>query len=409
MFAQKLKQKSKSLIMKKIFTLLFALVYLTVINLSAQTPLTLTQSNFGKIGTYNQNYTNGLSTITYGGTSYVLNYDTAALVSNGALAYPVATDAFFTPYCDAYYAGTTTAKNFYYYTDFYFSTNANEYGENAIHIPAQGYSETAVTGGANDSIIFPDQKYILNQARTVVKFPATIGYYNKSVSKREAQFNVTVAAYMLNHTPAWHVNYIHREDSILGWGKMRIYTATGPSIYYDVLSMFSIQYQIDSFFLGSRYSVAPAALTNAFGVTQGEHVNDRNRIYYFRANRAQPLLLATLDSALTTFTGLYFDADNITTATGIDDVANAKYSTLLFPNPANQNQISLQFIGKNVSSVNYTITNISGKVIATNSASINNNVLQVNFDNSVVNGMYFINVTDDKNNSIAAEQFSVQR
>ncbi|MEY2829413.1 MAG: hypothetical protein RIQ33_1271 [Bacteroidota bacterium] len=395
--------------MKKIFTLFTVFILSMVYATFAQTPLTLTQSNFGKIGTYNQNYTSNLSTITFGSTNYVLNYDTATLLSNGALAYPTATDAFFTPHCDAYYEGTTTAKNFFYYTNFYFSTNANEYGENAIHIPAQGYSETAVTGGVNDSIIFPDQKYILNQARTVVKFPATIGYYNKSVSKREAQFNITVAAYMLNHTPAWHVNYIHREDTILGWGKMRIYTATGPSIYYDVLSMLSVQYQIDSFFLGSRYSVAPAALTNAFGVSQGQHVNDRNRIYYLRANRAQPLMLAILDSALTTFNGLYFDGDNITTATGVENVTDAKYSTLLFPNPANQNQINLQFIGKTISSANYTITDISGKVIAANTASLNNNVLQVNFDNSVINGMYFINVTDDKNNSIAAEQFSVQR
>ena len=205
--------------MKKTFTLFTFLMLIVCGKNFAQSALTFTQNNFGKIGTYNQNFTTSLSTVKFAGANYLLNYDTAMLTSNGALMYTTATDAFFTPHCDAYFAGTTVSKNFYYNTNFYYTTNANEYSENGIHIPAQGYSETAVTGGANDSIIFPDQKYILNQSRTIVKFPATIGYRNFSDSKRTAQFNINVAAYSLNHTPAWHVSDIYRQDTILGWGK----------------------------------------------------------------------------------------------------------------------------------------------------------------------------------------------
>ena len=190
---------------------------------------------------------------------------------------------------------------------------------------------------------------------------------------------------------------------------MRIYTAAGPSIYYDVLSMLSVQYSIDSFFLGTRYTVAPAPLTAAFGVSQGQHVNDKNRIYYFRANRAAPLMLVTLDSAMTGFTGIYFDADNITTATGIEGVGKKNYSTFIFPNPS-AGKFNIQFIGKDLSEVNYSILDVSGKTmqIGTN-VKMNNNALEIKLDEHLTNGMYFIHLTNLSNESIATEEFNLVR
>jgi hypothetical protein len=394
--------------MKKIFTLLSAFVCLAIVNLYAQTPLVLTQSNFGKLSTYNQSSPTNLSTITFAGANLNYDYDSLLLSPVGTLVYQPATDPFFASKCDVYYEGILAAKNFYYYANYYFTTNAIEHSENGIHIPYQGTSQTAVTGGANDSIIFYDQKILLSQPRTILKFPASVGYRNTVKSRRAINFDITVGAYGLNHAPAQHVSTLYREDTIVGWGKMRIHTANGPSIYYDVLSMFSMQHNIDSFYLNGM--PAPTTLLNAFGEQQGQHTNDKNRIYYFRANRAQTLMLVTLDSALTAFTGVYFDADSIKLASGVEQAINKNdFASFLYPNPSNGAEINLQFINTNIASANYVITDISGKIVASNYQSLNNNLLKINLSKSITNGIYFIHVTDDKNNSIAAEQFSVQQ
>jgi len=391
--------------MKKLFTLFAAALFMQYSN--AQTPLTLTQSNFGKIGTYNVSTTTKLSTVTFAGTNYTLNYDTAVLTPNGTLSYPTATDAYFSSSCDAYSSGMLNAKNFGYSVDYYYSTNASSYSENGLHVLAQGYSEASVTGGANDSIIFAEQKMLFTQPRTILKFPATMGYKNSSVCRRAINFTITVAAAGLNHAPAQHVSTVYRQDTITGWGQMRIYTTTGKSIYYPVLSMLSKQYNIDSFYLNG--SPAPTSLLNAFGEKQGEHTNDNNRIYYFRANRAQPLLLVNLDSAMTSFTNLTFDGDNITKATGVNELEAGSWSTILFPNPS-KGSFNIRFIGKHPETINYTICDFSGRLIQSGSQlKLNNNELALEMRSALPNGNYFLKITDQNNSVIATETLSLLR
>lgn len=292
--------------------------------------LTLDVSNFPPIKTYRVSSTNDLGSLPFAGENMQIFLDTTATSSAGQISYEKVSDDFFMKDCDAYSVGSMNVNGLTYNVNYYFSTNQNGFHENGIYIPAQAYSQGALTGNNKDSIIFEEQKYILTQPREILQFPVSAGYFNESVSRRVAKFKIHIPAYGLNYAPAQHVANVVRQDTVTGWGKMRVYTPSGPSPAYDVLVLFSLQHQIDSFYLNGN--PAPGTLLTAFGQKQGQRTNVRNRIYYYRANRSAPLLLANLNEDVTAFTSLFFDADSLSqpSATGEFD---ASFITTLFPNP----------------------------------------------------------------------------
>jgi hypothetical protein len=387
--------------MKKIITLLSCLALLQY---NAKAQITLTQSNFGKLSTYNVRTTNAINTIEYAGSNLYFRYDTIATSPAGQVSYNIPTDPFFTSMCDAYYPAQMVLGGFYYDIDYYFSTTAASYSQNAIRVPQQGYNITAATGGATDSLKFPEQKYILPVGREILKFPATAGYKNINDSRRAVNFNISVAAYGLNNAPAQHVAHVLRNDTITGWGKMRVYTPNGGSKPYDILIMLSQQQQVDSFYLAG--APAPTALLTAFGQTQGQITNVNNRIYYFRENRAAPLMLVFLNNDLSAFTGIDIDADSLALPTSIDDLSKENYTTIVYPNPANTS-INIDVINTTITEATYTIIDFAGKVVAKANANKNGNRGYTISTDNIPNGNYNL-IINGKNNIIASEQISIQ-
>lgn len=367
--------------------------------------LSLDVSNFPPIKTYRVSSTNDLGSLPFAGENMQIFLDTTATSPAGQISYEKVSDDFFKKDCDAYSVGSMNVNGLTYNINYYFSTNQNGFHENGIYIPAQAYSQGALTGNNKDSIIFEEQKYILTQPREILQFPVSAGYFNESVSRRVAKFKIHIPAYGLNYAPAQHVANVVRQDTVTGWGKMRVYTPSGPSPAYDVLVLFSLQHQIDSFYLNGN--PAPGTLLTAFGQKQGQRTNVRNRIYYYRANRSAPLLLANLNEDVTAFTSLFFDADSLQAPSLVNDVEKNLVTTL-FPNPGRE-LIQYQILGiKLDEGTSFRIVDITGKEV-TPVCQLDRNPSGITADISALpNGLYTIS-TVKAGLQMTHDTFIVQR
>lgn len=392
--------------MQKFSRLLLVAVLLSVGISRAQ--ITLTQNNLGKLSTYNYLDGMGVPGVSYQGSNLTWDWGSVNMPAKGTWDYPTVSDPFFATQSDVFYEGSHVVSGLTYLADYYYVTNANFYGENGIHIPAQGYSQTSITGGANDSIIFPEQKYLYNQSREIIHFPMSTGYTNSTDCKRAINFNITVASYGLNNAPAQNVFHTYRNDTVVGYGKMRVKSAAGTSKYYDVLVLKSWQYTTDSFYLGGM--PAPSALLSAFGVTQGMVSNTSNRLYFFRENRAQALATVSYGSnPFTTYSGIDVDADMLDFPTTLNDQAEESGFSLVYPNPCSGNKVQYLPLNGKQSLHSYTILDMQGRLIKSGNLNASTRTHQIEFPSEAVNGIYHIRIFDVHSNLADQQTITLQR
>jgi hypothetical protein len=397
----------KLMIMKNKITLL-SMLTCTIMSIKAQGPITLTAENFPPLTTYKTLDGMNIETFPFGNVPETWDFGNVSMPFLETLAYPTATDPFFST-SDSYRSASRTALGAILDVEYYWTKNAEFFGENGWKIYQNTTSLVDYTGNANDFVSYPLQKQLFDVSREILRFPVTYGYTNSSDSRRVTNFNLTINAYGINNTPGQLVTHLHRHDTIVGYGKMRVYTPQGPSVYYDVLAMKSWQYELDSFYLGG--SPAPPALLTAFGLTQNANdVSDKiNRLYFYRENNSAPFMLVNFESnPFDFYTGIFVHGDNLSLASA-EELSKESYQVFIYPNPSNGKNITLEFFGKQVNEVNYIITDITGKLVKeVKNHLLQNNKLNLDFGSSIEAGSYFVNITNKEGNVIASEKIQLQ-
>lgn len=373
-----------------------------------QTPITLTQANYPIFTQFDQRQP---SSITNPNVAANQTWDYGSV--GGTLAtpsvYTLETDPFYTA------AGIDVWNNgFVYMTPslgynvaWEYDFNANGVDEAGIYVYPQAYDLAGLTGSTNDSIFYPLQAYIFTSPRRILKFPCTYNDSWNSVSRREVNFVMNVPAFGLNYAQAKHIFTVTKQDTIKAWGKMRLYTTGGPSIYYDVIMNKIKQTTIDSFYLGG--SPAPAALLSGFGVSQGQ-TTVSNRYIFYRENYSTPMAVFNYGSNnYTTPSSVFLEAANLqTSGTSIEEVDIA-HAALFFPNPTNSGLINVQFVGLNLPQVNYAVIDLQGKVVQSGSTNMNEGNISIALNAGLANGMYHVQINDNSKGMIASEQIVVNR
>jgi hypothetical protein len=286
--------------------------------------------------------------------------------------------------------------------------NSNGVFDSGLNVPYQAYSLAAFTGNNADSLVFPLQDYLVNSPRVLMHFPFTANSSWKSSSPRISNFNLTLTALGFTHVPGQHRYNLVRNDSIVGWGKLSVYTPTGPSIRYDVLMDKIEQYATDSFFLNGV--PAPALFLNSFGVTQGQHTGDQYSYNFYRKGTYAYLMriFYASDKTYTTINAAYENSDDL--LTGVNNASAISYSSLVFPNPSNGGEINIKLIGKNISTATYTIADLSGRTVQQGLVTMQGGgLMQVRLNSQLANGNYFIMVNDEMLKEVVKEEISVQR
>lgn len=286
--------------------------------------------------------------------------------------------------------------------------NSNNVSQKGLYVYPQAYTLSNFTGSSADSIVFPVQGYILPTSRTIMQFPYTANSAWKSSSRHAVDFNLTVTSSGLNKTPGKHVFYLHEQDTVVGWGKMTVYTASGNSLPSDVLMLQSSFYAIDSFYLAG--SPAPAPLMTAFGISQGQKTGANYAYNFYRKGSYGYFMRANFgtDNTFSTMSSAFIATDNVF-ATDIDD-EKPLYATMLFPNPANTAQLNIKVIGKEVELSHFTITDIVGRIVQEGTTQpFSNGITQLTLSDNLPNATYFIQVTDSENHAVVREKFEILR
>ncbi len=324
------------------------------------------------------------------------------------LDYAVETDAFFTAAgCNRGLTGQDKHLNanlVYYYAPKYDFNSSGIY-EKGIDIAEQLYDISIYTGSAGDSFKVDEQRHILSTPSIIREYPITLGSSWSSVSRRITNFKLTIADAGMSNTPCTHVYYAHRSDTVVGWGKMKVYTASGPSAEYDVLMDKITDYMVDSFYVGS--SPAPAALLSGFGLSQGQKTDAANR-YMFLIKGTFSYLASIVyydDMTFTTVGAININKSDLPAS--VSSVEGGTYTTVLFPNPANGNEVNLMINGP-VKADSYSITDMQGRVVEQGSADMRQNILHVSYSAGLPAGQYMLTVNSG-NSRIASETFTVVR
>ncbi len=397
--------------MKRIFTFLIIVVITRVA--ICQTPITITAQDIpiptspfiiDEIALLNPPNPSEGSNQTWNYSAYFANN----LFANN---YIVETDPYFTDKgVDLYLDGSKAFnQQFYYNIANEYDLNDGGFDDVAMYVYPQAYGLANFTGNPKDTLAMPVQAMFYTNPRPILKFPCTANSSWSSDTRRAVDFYLTVAAFNLNKIACQHIFHSIRKDTIAGWGKMKVYTPNGPSKSYDVLMSKTVNYAIDSFFVGG--APAPKPLLDGFSVSQGQISDESYSINFYRKGAVNYLarFFYAKDKTYKVLNAAYINLNDIEVGTATNE-ENSEYSTLLFPNPSNGSDLNLKFIGKTIGEVNYTITDLNGKIlrVATNVNGTDNH-LKINLDGVIPNGNYIINVTDRKNKQIATEQFSVQK
>lgn len=399
--------------MKSIFTL-FALVVSTM-TVFCQTPITINASDVPiPYQTFNFDETTTENPVSPSmGSDKIWDYSTYFGDNPSTTTYFEEVDTFFTNFgVDNYTSGFKSLTSQLGY-DIYNELDFNNEGVNdiGVYIEKQVYSLQNFTGNPADNITFPLQGYVVNTPRRIMKFPMAINSSWSSETQRSNDFTLKIAAFGLNDVPSNQVYYTIRKDTIIGWGKLRVYTPQGPSIAYDVLVDKVLQYNVDSFYVGG--APAPFALTNAFGIKQGQITDEIRQYNFFRPGTFANLMRINYgtDTSYTKVQSSFVNTDNISIdISSTDNEYEMTYTTVLFSNPVLGNTINLMITNIDIGNIDYELRDINGKMLQMQkNIALQGNMLSIDIETQLATGTYFLQIIDKNNRHIATEKVSIIR
>jgi hypothetical protein len=334
----------------------------TSLTAAAQTPISLTQSNFPALPTtvelYNAANITGVTPPTLG-ANQTWNY--GGLVATGQT-----TNTYNAPTATPAFAGTTRTYN---YTQSLGPFQVQGVSSQALtatglrylgySIPRQRFGLGSLTGATTDSLVVPAQSVPVGT--TLVAFPTTVGTVNKNFYRSATTGLLTVAIAGFNKTPLRLVQRISSTDSVAGYGTVRVPTAAGTSAN-PALLVRSRVIEVDSVYLGGQ--PAPALLLALLGVQQGTVT----RSYYdsfYRAGSSQVVLGFVYTSATyQTLQSAVYSGEATLLATRASLAATVG-GLSAYPNPLAQGPLVLAAGNGSHAAVTLTVRDVLGRQLAT--------------------------------------------
>jgi type IX secretion system substrate protein len=271
------------------------------------------------------------------------------------------------------------------------------YTVDADSISYQYISLTPLTAGAYDSLIFPNQINYYSSPETVIPFPATMGTaWSNNISYAD-NFFLTVGTPSLSHAAGQFKYTFTETDTVVGWGQMRVKNIDGThSGYMEVLQVKRILNRVDSFFLNG--SPASSILLTLLGVTQGQsHSYFQYRFY--RANEVTPLVSVIYSSnSFTTPDSAYIHTQRLASTASVGSI-NMSDKFRIYPNPVNENTVSIDVPDIQDANWSYDLINISGQNVASEMLPLNAHQTHATivFPWKLVSGIYYLCL---KNNNL---------
>lgn len=256
----------------------------------------------------------------------------------------------------------------------------------------QALSIGAISGGATDSLVFPQQNISFSSNLTTIKFPATIGSTWSSNYDFATNFNLTIAAFSFNNTPCQRKTRIMRNDAVVGWGSMIVKDSLGAaSTPANVLMVKTATTSTDSFFVNGL--PAPVQLLTAFGLSQGQMTN-RYEYQFYRAGELMPLVQAGYsDSTFASSQMEYMDVHVGSEAAQSVREINSVSGLMVYPNPVRNQTLYLQIADRSILQLGYQLININGQVVDKGTVNLQNGGAQLQAEAFRTPGIYYLQIS----------------
>lgn len=233
-----------------------------------------------------------------------------------------------------------------------------EYG---IKVIGDSFALLAITGGGTDTLIISPQNMTYSAPRTKIAFPATYNSKWSSAYSADLTIDLSVAGLSYSHAPGFIRRYTKQQDTVTGWGKMRVKDAVGvPSDSFNVLQVQTIITTVDSFFLnGLPFS---NALLTTLSITQGatDTIYQQN---YYQSQEIVPLAQVTFTDG--TYSQPRRAVTHVKHMIGTTNTAyplnNTGYS--VYPNPMSGNILTVSLPYDKKEPVAYVLTDATGKTV----------------------------------------------
>ena len=396
--------------MKKLFT---NLVFLGIVFCAAaQTPITLTQSNYpAPTGTVPlENVTSQVTTAPAMGNNQIWDYSTLTTGTSATNDYVAVSNNPNIPGAQfmlaTYFKNITPQLGFYY--DQYYAISSSGAYVVGIHVPAQAFGIGALTGTGTDSLYVLDTfiNYSSSTARPVVTFPATAGsVWHTNNLKHMVNLELTYSRGQLTRFPIQQVFYFNRVDSIVGWGNLKLPAQSGYNNNVPVLQEKLQQYYVDSFFVGG--SVAPSNLTTTFGITQGQITGATYRLIYYRAAEYNyQMVVGFSDNTFTTPTVAFIN-DQLPVANGLNDLVS-DIASEVFPNPISGSHFLIK-ASSEIKSAIITVSDLAGRAIETVNPTVSGSTLDIHLSKPLSEGMYVYAIKDANGITLAKGKFTASK
>jgi hypothetical protein len=264
------------------------------------------------------------------------------------------------------------------------------------------HSITAISGGANDVLNFPDQANALEGRWDIMKFPASFNDSWSTEVVEQVHFNLTVAGFGLNNTPGVAETTISETRTVVGEGTLVIPDANGnPSGPLDaILIKVENRMEIDSFFLGGQ--LAPVQLLTAFGVTQGM-VTESPDYYVFYVPDFNATALNINLNGSGGVSSVYYRPSAAALATSIGDAASLN-AMRTFPNPIAAGEVMNIDLSDNTDATMVELIDLAGRQVFAAAISGSAATARVALPSELAGGMYTMVVSGNN-----AEKLSVSK
>lgn len=251
------------------------------------------------------------------------------------------------------------------------------------------HSITAVTGGPNDVLSFPEQVQDFEGRVNFLDFPVSYGHSWTQQHEEITLFNLTVAAFGLNNTPGTQKRIHTQTRTVVGEGTLVIPDENGnPSGPLDVLLIkVENRSDLDSVFLGGQ--PAPAPLLTAFGVDQGELTEYGDFYVFYTPNFATPVLNINLNSS-GGVSSVYYKPDAAELATSIGDELSFN-AMRMYPNPIEAGDVmNIELLDKVKNAITAELVDLTGRMVYSTSIATNAGMAHLALPADISTGFYTV-------------------
>jgi hypothetical protein len=313
-------------------------------------------------------------------------------------------------FADATYAFNSTVlfQNFPLSFRVFEKLDATSHGQLGYITLGSKFSIATISGGATDTLYFPDASLRFSSQPLYYKFPMTANSVWKSNYKDTTPLQLSVALLGLNKTPGMRVAQYIALDTIVGWGTLKLKNPSGgAALNYAVLLKRATQTRLDSFFLGG--APAPAVIMGAFGLTQGAVTVYSTDYTFLGVGFNEPFLYISTNA-----TGVInFVTRAVLPNLGLTrspETPNYAVATTVYPNPTTEG-VNFEFHKNSMPDWNIMIYNATGQIVSINRVSSPQGIVnqRIALASSLPSGTYFYNLLDETSLIRANGKFLLNR